>query len=225
MCGRFVLFTTAEALLTAVGGLPGVTDVQAPQGTPGPRYNLAPTQPVPVVRVDGTTARVDPARWGLLPHWKRDGQGPPLINARAETLADKPSFRDAFRRHRCLVPMDGYYEWHDSGDGKVPHLVSPTGGGLLWAAGLWDTGLGQLSTTMVTTDAPEPLAWLHHRVPRLLAAEEVEQWLTGSPEQAAQLLHPSAGELLAGLEVRPVSREVGNVRNDHAGLLAETGLF
>ena len=225
MCGRFVLFTTAEALLAGIGRLPGVTDVQAPQGTPGPRYNLAPTQTVPVVRVGDTTARVDPARWGLFPHWKKDGTGPPLFNARAETLADKPSFRDAFRCRRCLVPMDGYYEWHDTGAGKVPYFVSPTGGGLLWAAGLWDTGLDRLSTTMVTTDAPEPLAWLHHRLPRLLAEEEVEQWLAGSPEQAAELLHPSPGEPVARLSVRPVSREVGNVRNDHAGLLAEAGLF
>lgn len=219
MCGRFVLFTTAESLLDAVGALPGVTEVHAPAGTPGARYNLAPTQVVALVRLHGVTARVDPARWGLLPHWKKDDSGPPLFNARGETVATKPSFRDAFRAQRGLIPMDGYYEWHDDGSGRQPHFVSL--GEVMWAAALWATGLERLSATMVTTESHGPLEWLHNRLPRLLATNEIEQWVTGTPEQAAELLHPTPLDYLERLTVRPVDRAVGNVRNDYAELIAE----
>lgn len=227
MCGRFVLFTTGETLLGAVGGLPGVTEAHAPQGTPSPRYNLAPTQIVPVVRYDGAVASVDPARWGLLPHWKKDESGPPLFNARAETVATKPSFRDAFKRQRCVVPMDGYYEWQDTGQGRVPHFVSLGEGRMLWAAGLWATGLDRLSATIVTTDSLAPMEWLHDRLPRLLAEDEIEQWLTGTPDDATELLHPTPVELLDQLTVRPAAKEVGNVRNDYPELLdaGAGGLF
>lgn len=221
MCGRFVLFTTDESLLTHVGALPGVTEVHAPEGTPGPRYNLAPTQIVPLVRVDGPVARVDPARWGLLPHWKKDDSGPPLFNARGETLATKPSFRDAFRRQRGLIPMDGYYEWHDAGEGKVPHFVTLGEGRIMWAAALWATGLDRLSATIVTTDSTGPLSWLHDRLPRFLAEEEIGQWVSGTPEQAAELLHPTPVAYVGRLGVRPVDRAVGNVRNDYPELISE----
>ena len=225
MCGRFVLFTSDESLLDAVGTLPGVTEVHAPDGTPPPRYNLAPTQIVPLVRLAPPQAQVDPARWGLLPHWKKDDSGPPLFNARGETVATKPSFRDAFRSQRGLIPMDGYYEWHDDGTGRRPYFVSL--GEVMWVAALWATGLDRLSTTMVTTDSHGPLEWLHNRLPRLLATDEIGQWVTGTPEQAAELLHPTPPAYLERLTVRPVDRAVGNVRNDHPGLLEDTadGLF
>ena len=219
MCGRFVLFTSDESLLDAVGTLPGVTEVHAPEGTPGPRYNLAPTQIVPLVRVEPPVAQVDPARWGLLPHWKKDDSGPPLFNARAETVATKPSFRDAFAARRGLIPMDGYYEWHDDGSGRRPHLVST--GEVMWVAALWSTGLDRLSATMVTTASHGPLEWLHDRLPRLLAPAEIGQWVTGTPEQAAELLHPTPLDYLEQFTVRPVDTAVGNVRNDYPELIAE----
>ena len=212
MCGRFVLFTTGEALIDAATRAVG-RRVDAPQGTPGPRYNVAPTQMVPIVRL-GDTAQLDPARWGLLPEWKKDDSGPPLFNARAETVAEKPSFRHAFKGQRCVIPMDGYYEWHE----KKPHFVS-LGDGLMWAAGLWATGLNQLSATMVTTDSVEPVAWLHNRLPRFLTEDEITPWLTGPPDEARELLHPTSMDWVERLSIREVSREVGNVRNDHAGLL------
>lgn len=220
MCGRFVLFT--EALLDHVGQLPGVTEVHAPQGLPGPRYNVAPTQKVPVVRIREELAQVEPARWALLPHWKKDLDGPPLFNARAETLVTKPSFRDAFAAKngsgRCLVPMDGYYEWHDDGTGKRPYFVSRGEGEILWAAGLWATGLDQLSGTVVTTAATEEMAWLHDRLPRFLAPDEVRTWIEGAADDAAELLCPTA---LTGFAVRPADRAVGNVRNDFPELIGE----
>lgn len=218
MCGRFVLFTTSEALIDAAGDLLG--EIHAPQGTPGPRYNLAPTQIVPILR-SGENNTIEPARWGLLPHWKKDDSGPPLFNARAETVAEKPSFRDAFAAQRCLIPMNGYYEWHE----KKPQFVSLGGEDteIMWAAGLWATGRNQLSTTMITTDSTGPIEWLHHRMPRFVTAAEAGRWLSGSVAEATQLLGPTPDELLARFQTRPVATEVGNVRNDHADLIAPGG--
>lgn len=215
MCGRFVLFT--ESLLDEVGELPGVTEVHAPQGTPGPRYNIAPTQPVAIVRVRESLAQVDPARWALLPHWKKDLEGLPLFNARAETVASKPSFRHAFKGQRCLIPMNGYYEWRQEKGGKQPYFVRAEEG-LLWAAGLWDTGLDRLSATIITTAATEEMEWLHHRLPRFLAAEEMRAWLEGSPEEAAELLLPTP---LRGFHTHPADKAVGTVSNDYPELLGE----
>ncbi|RNE48740.1 SOS response-associated peptidase [Corynebacterium alimapuense] len=219
MCGRFVLFTTDESLLSCVGQLPGIKEVHAPAGTPGPRFNLAPTQVVPLVRIDAAVANVEPSRWGLYPHWKKDETGPPLFNARGETVATKPSFRDAFTSQRGLIPMDGYYEWHDGGQGKTAHYVSLGEGNIMWAAALWATGLGRLSSTIVTTAATEPLSWLHNRLPRLLTDNEIEQWTQGSARQAAELLAPTPADYLDRLVVRPVGRAVGNVANDYPELL------
>ena len=216
MCGRFVLFTTGDELLEAVGSLPGITAVHAPDGTPPPRYNIAPTQQVPLVRIDKTEALIDAARWGLLPTWKKDDTGAPLFNARGETVAEKPSFRSAFKARRGLMVLDGYYEWKQEGKGKKPYYVTPHDG-LLYAAALWDTGLDRLSTTMVTTDATENMAWLHHRLPLFLRADEVEQWVHGTPEEALELIHSS--RVASDSEWRPAASEVGNVRNDYPELI------
>lgn len=218
MCGRFVLFTSGHDLYEEVSALPGVTEVQAPDGTPPPRYNIAPTQQVPLIRIDNGTARIDAARWGLLPSWKKDETGPPLFNARGETVAEKPSFRSAFKARRGLMVLDGYYEWKADEAGKTPYYVRPEEG-MLYAAALWETGLDRLSTTMVTTEATENMAWLHHRLPLFLATDEIEQWVNCSEAEAAELLAPSR---VAGSFVwNEADRAVGNVRNDYAGL---TGL-
>ena len=193
MCGRFVLFTSGTDLLDEVATLPSIARVDAPDGTPPPRYNVAPTQQVPLIRFDGEVATLDSARWGLLPSWKKDDSGPPLFNARGETVAEKPSFRSAFKARRGLMVLDGYYEWKD----KQPYFVTPAHG-MLYAAALWETGLDRLSTTMVTTDSVgERMMWLHNRLPLFLARDEIEQWVRGTPEEALELVHPSrvAGEL------------------------------
>lgn len=196
--------------------------MHAPDGTPGPRYNLAPTQVVPIVRVDESLAQVDPSRWGLLPHWKKDDSGPPLFNARSETVREKPSFRDAFTKQRCLIPLDGYYEWAEK---KKPYYVRRGDGKMLWAAGLWATGLGQLSSTMLTTDSGEPVEWLHHRLPRFLADDEIEQWLTGTPDEAGELLHITPAGLREVLEWNEADPDVGKVSNDYPELIQHPGLF
>ncbi|MGP5557271.1 SOS response-associated peptidase [Corynebacterium flavescens] len=218
MCGRFILFT--ESLLAEVGNLPGVGEVHAPQGIPGPRFNIAPTQVVPAVRLREELAQVDPARWGLLPGWKKDESGPPLFNARAETVRSKPSFRAAFKAQRCLIPMNGYYEWHDDGAGKAPYYVT-RGEGLLWAAGLWEEGLERLSATIVTTAATPEMEWLHDRLPRFLGEEEVRTWATGSPEEAASLLAPTG---LEDFSARKADKAVGNVSNDYPALIGTFGV-
>ena len=215
MCGRFVLFTTGDELLDAVGTRPGAGTVDAPDGTPPARYNIAPTQQVPLVRFQEQGALVDAARWGLLPSWKKDETGPPLFNARAETVAEKPSFRSAFKSRRGLMVLDGYYEWKGEKGSKQPYFVRPESG-LLFAAALWETGLDRLSTTMVTTAAAENMAWLHHRLPLFLAADEVEQWVSGTPEEAAELLAPS--RVADTLRWRKADPGVGSVRNEYAEL-------
>ncbi|MCF4006082.1 SOS response-associated peptidase [Corynebacterium uropygiale] len=216
MCGRFVLFQDEESLRHSLDALPGVTETLLPEGAPPPRYNIAPTTTVAAVDLSQPgRAILAPARWGLIPEWKKEISGPPLFNARSETVQDKPSFRGAFARSRCLVPMDGYYEWKD----KQPHFVSLRKGGLLWAAGLYSTALGQLSVTILTTQSQPPLEWLHHRMPRFLQAEEMETWTRGTPQEAAQLLHPSLEPLREQLRTWPVGREVGRASIDHAGLI------
>ena len=139
------------------------------------------------------------------------------MGARAETVASKPSFRHAFKGQRCLIPMNGYYEWHQEEGGKQPYYVRAEEG-LLWAAGLWDTGLDRLSATIVTTAATEEMEWLHHRLPRFLAAEEMRTWLEGSPEEAAELLLPTP---LRGFHTHPADKAVGSVSNDYPELLGE----
>lgn len=215
------MFTTGEALLEQVGALPGVEETLAPDGTPPPRYNIAPTSPVALVRIDGREARVDAARWALLPHWKKDEKGPPLFNARAETVREKPSFRDAFTHGRAVMPLDGYYEWHTTEGGKVPYFVTPPAGEMLWAAALWSTGLGQLSATMITTESAEPVEWLHHRLPRFLRQDEIRQWCGGSPDEAAELLRPAPASLRESLSWRRADKAVGNTRNDYPELIGD----
>lgn len=223
MCGRFVLFS--ETLLDDVAALPGVCDINVPEGMPGPRYNIGPTQKVAAIRIVEGMATVLPARWGLFPHWKKDETGPPLFNARGETVASKPSFRDAFSGKvggRCLIPLDGYYEWHDAGDGdgKYPYFVRRDDGRPLYAAGLWATGLDQLSVTMVTTASAAPLEWLHDRLPRFLADDEMTTWLEGTPEEARDLLEPAPERVREHMQATRVGKEVGNIRNDYPELIA-----
>lgn len=211
-----MLFTTGETLLNAVANGVGSPElpVRAPHGSPRPRYNIAPTTIIPIVRrAEGAEEMlIEPARWGLLPHWKKDLTGPPLFNARAETVAEKPSFRDSYANKRCVIPLDGYYEWHE----KQPYFVRPKDGSMLFAAGLWATGLDQLSATMITTEAVEPMIWLHNRLPRFLTKDEIPQWLDGDDG----LLHPSPNDLVAGLDVTPADPAVGNVRNDFPELIS-----
>jgi putative SOS response-associated peptidase YedK len=181
-----------------------------------PGYNIAPTDPAAVLRADGEGQReLVGMRWGLIPFWaKQKKVGFANINARAETVATKPAFRDAFKRHRCIVPMDGYYEWRTLPDGKQPYLVK--GDEPLAAAGLWDswndpeTGDKLETFTIITTSAAASVQSLHDRMPVFLPFARLDVWL--APDTPAEI----AEKLLLpfdGLRFRPVSRRMSNSKN------------
>jgi putative SOS response-associated peptidase YedK len=177
MCGRFTLFEPDKVLAREFG----VSDF-----APGsPRYNIAPSQPVAAVRAASAGAGRELAllRWGLIPSWSKDPAiGNRLINARAETAREKPSFRSAFRRHRCLVPTNGFYEWQRQERGKQPYFVRMRDERLFAFAGLWDRwespDKGAIETcTILTTAANAVLAPIHDRMPVILSPGEYDRWL------------------------------------------------
>jgi putative SOS response-associated peptidase YedK len=193
----------------------------APRG----RFNLAPADTLPVVAVEGGQRVVVARRWGLVPRWASDPAiGARLINARAETVADKPSFRGAFRRHRCLVPAVAFYEWMTRPDGKAPYAVRRRDGRPMALAGLsstWEGSAGErLDTfTVITTAANDLLRPIHPRMPAIVAREAWDRWLDPATEDLdglRGLLVPWPKDDLAAY---PVGRRVNDARNDGAELL------
>ena len=193
-----------------------------------PRFNIAPTQPIIAITASaggGNAATF--FQWGLVPSWAKDiSSGAKMINARAETVAEKPSFRAAFRRRRCLIPTSGFYEWQKhSNAAKQPFWISAADGGLLTFAGLWESWISadgdELQTaTIITTTANEALAPLHARMPVILGPQNFDAWLDVSDETdtaaALALLRPAPAEITT---TWPVSTRVNNVRNDDASLV------
>lgn len=186
-----------------------------------PRYNIAPSQPVAIVRgAQGGGRELALVRWGLIPSWVKDPRAfKMLINARAETAADKPSFRGAMRHRRCLFPADGFYEWTGQAGAKRPHLIRPRGGGPMALAGLWEHWLGadgsEVETAVIlTVPANREMSALHDRMPAVLAPEHFEAWLdcsAGSALPVAGLLQPARD---GSLEIVEVSRRLNNPRNE-----------
>ena len=219
MCGRFTSGAGAEALGERF-------QVSIPEGY-RERYNLAPTQRVLIVRRSAEAGREAVlARWGLLPHWAKDDRiAYKLINARAETLAEKPAFRSLLARRRCLVAADGFYEWRTGRDGdREPMRFTLRDGEPFAFAGLWtgrvDPVSGDLveSCTIVTTRSNELVSPVHDRMPVILPRELEDEWLDPdiSREHALALLEPFAA---AAMLVAPASRRVNSVRDDDPGLL------
>lgn len=216
MCGRYTLKTDKESLLRALD-LP-------PDAAPGPlppRYNIAPSQLVPVVLDDGGV-RMALYQWGLVPDWAKDPRiGNRLINARRESVAEKPSFRDSFLRRRCLVVADGFYEWHEveKGKPKTPHYIRRKDGKPFTFAGLWArwrrrSGEDLLTCTIITTDANELVGRIHHRMPVIVPPEQRAAWLDAGnrsePELLALLEPHDPGEM----ETYEVTRYVNSPDND-----------
>jgi putative SOS response-associated peptidase YedK len=216
MCGRYELHSNPAAIALAFG-------LEYPPSL-RPRYNVAPTQPVPVVRVNAAGEReLVQMRWGLVPRWARDPSiGTKMINARGETAAAKPSFSTAFRRHRCLLPADGFYEWQPMADGsKRPVLIGLEGGGVFGLAGLYERWLSPqgepLDTcTILTTDANAALRPLHDRMPAIVPREQYARWLDPAEPDPRDLVAPYPAEAMTWW---PVSRRVNNVRNDDASCI------
>jgi putative SOS response-associated peptidase YedK len=191
------------------------------------RFNIAPTQEAPVVRVNGAGEReVAMLRCGLVPFWASDPSiGNRMINARAETLAEKPSFRGAFRSRRCVIPATGFFEWKGEPGRKQPYAITAADQPLFAIAGLWERWQDKSQPdapavetfTIITTDANEAVAAIHDRMPVILPADRVRDWLTAPPAAAQALLAPYAGPIT----VRAVSKQVGNPRNDTPEVLAD----
>lgn len=210
-------------------------------GPGGPDFNVAPTTPVLTVvrrhdrdRSEGTaTRRIRRMRWGLVPSWAKElGAGPVLFNARADTVATKPAFRSSFRSKRCLVPMDGWYEWQvepvaGGKTAKIPYFMSPTDGSRLFMAGLWsvwhDPAAADappvLSATILTTDAVGELERVHDRMPLMLPRRDWDDWLDPDRPADPRLLEAPAADLTAAIEIRRVSRLVNSVRNNGPELI------
>ena len=224
MCGRYVIFSTPEAIrvLFRYGEQPNFP----------PRYNIAPTQPIPIVRLLDGKRSFALMRWGLLPSWVEEPKTfPLLINARGESVLDKPAFCNAVRRRRCLIPTDGFYEWQVGGTGgpKQPYFVRAKRGEdgtapPLAFAGLWETWTGrngeELDTAaIVTTDANRTLSAIHPRMSAFIAPADFDRWLDCDAvpaEEAATLIKPADDTLL---EVYPISPAVNRVANDSEALI------
>lgn len=208
MCGRYTLRVPMREVAEEFG-LFDVPDQP-------PRYNVAPTQPVPAVRAAAGGRELAMLRWGLIPSWADDPSiGNRMINARAETVATKPAFRAAFKSRRCLVVADGFYEWRQFPGGKQPYLIRLRSGRPFGFAGLWERwdrdGEPLESCTILTTTANELMQPLHDRMPVLIPHEHYDDWLKGDTGTAASLLVPFPADRLTAY---PVSRVVNSPRND-----------
>jgi putative SOS response-associated peptidase YedK len=216
MCGRYVL-TVPGDLLASAFGLEEVPEL-------APRYNVAPGQSVPIVRAtEGGRRELAFARWGLIPHWAKEAAiGNRLINARADGVADKPSFRDSFRRRRCLIPADGFYEWQKVGNRKQPWLLRGADGAPLAFAGLWSSWTDPATSrpvetcAIVTTEPNELAATVHDRMPVILLEPARATWLDPRSDRDGllALLVPCPA---ASMVAYPVSTRVNAPSNDDPG--------
>jgi putative SOS response-associated peptidase YedK len=217
MCGRYLIISPPEALRLLFG--------YSEQPNFPPRYNIAPTQPIPVILAENGARRFRLMRWALLPAWvKNPSQFALLINARAETVLEKPAFKNAMKRRRCLVPADGYYEWQSSGRIKQPYFIYRPDRQPIGFAGLMETWLGpngeELDTVAIVTTAASPdLAVLHPRMPVTIAPGDFDRWLNSggvdAEEAAALLTAPDGGEFAW----HAVSTRVNHFANDDAQLI------
>ena len=214
MCGRFAFYSPSEAA-AALFGVDGALQVE-------PRFNIAPTQFVAAIREDSAKQReMVMLKWGLIPSWAKDPKiGNRMINARAETVAEKPSYRAAFKHRRCIVLADGFYEWHRQGDAKIPHYISLNSGEPFGLAALWESWTDRVSgeslqtTTLITTAANVFMQPLHHRMPLILQPEAADDWLAGSAD-----FFNDAADRTPPLRAWPVTKAVNNARNQGESLI------
>ena len=218
MCGRFAFYSPTEAT-AALFGVSKVPEVK-------PRYNIAPTQSIAAVRVGADDSReLALLRWGLIPFWAKEPSiGNRMINARAETVSEKPSFRAAYRKRRCLVLADGFYEWRKEADGKTPYYISLASGEPFAFAGLWedwhakDSDESLQSAAIITTAANDFMSQLHQRMPVVLERDSADRWLDGDDQ-----LLSDAAESSPRFRAWPVDRRVNNARNEGEDLVGAAG--
>lgn len=217
MCGRYRLSRRKQVIEEHFDAIAGEEDWS-------PRFNIAPTQPVPVIRRRSkeSARELSLLRWGMIPSWSTDaGIGVKTINARAETVATTASFRDPFRTQRCILPADGFYEWQRHGKTRQPYCFEVGDGGVFGFAGLWDTwidphGHPVESCTILTTTPNALIAGIHDRMPVILHPDDYDSWLTPAPGQfansALRLLIPFSGPMRR----YPVSTRINHVQNEDA---------
>ncbi|MEO0371370.1 MAG: SOS response-associated peptidase [Pseudomonadota bacterium] len=216
MCGRFAVTLPSDAMAQLFAARPSndLPDV--------PNFNICPTNSVHVVTSEDGARALQSFRWGFLPHWyKTPNDGPLLINARSETIAEKPAFKSAARTRRCLIPATGFYEWTKDPEGnRLPWYISPTDDGPLAFAGVWQSwGKGEThlkTCAIVTTAANKKMATIHHRSPVILRAEDWPLWLGEAGHGAATLMHAEAEE---ALQFWRVDKAVNSNRATGAGLM------
>ena len=217
MCGRFGFAVPKSEVMAHF-------EAQAFRGDYMERYNVAPTQSSPVVIAPDGNREIEMMRWGLIPSWVKDlKKQSPLINARAETITEKPSFRSSFKSRRCLVPATGFYEWSQvgKGNGKAPYWIYKTDEGLFAFAGIWsEWGVGEdliRSFSIITTGANDKLKALHHRMPVILDPEDYSRWLDPAQNDPVSLLNAYPSERMAFHEV---SLRVNSPKNDDSECMA-----
>jgi len=219
MCGRFAFFSPRETVTELFG-------VDIPLEF-HPRYNITPSQPVVAIRADdGGKPSLAMLRWGLIPSWARDPKiGQRLINARAETVHEKPSFRAAFKRRRCVILADGFYEWRKNADGKQPYFIAANDRAPFAMAGLWERWTAQdepMETCTIITRAASPVMQpLHARMPVILSVQHALQWISPNDRDVSALRQEIAVGAEAQLTYWAVSRDVNNPRNDSADLILD----
>jgi putative SOS response-associated peptidase YedK len=217
MCGRIVITSAPEALRQLFGYIE--------QPNFPPRYNVAPTQPIPVVVFENGVRHFRLMRWGLIPAWVKDPREfTLLINARSETVTEKPAFKNAIRRRRCLVPADGYYEWTTTGKHKQPYFIHPGDGVPVGFAAVAETWVGpngeEVDTVaIITTAASSAMAMLHDRVPVTIAPEDYARWLDCSEDNAGPIMTLLEAPPDGQFGWHPVGSDVNRVANDNAQLV------
>jgi putative SOS response-associated peptidase YedK len=219
MCGRYASTRSSTDLATLFDALDTTDEALVPD------YNLAPTDPAPIVRMSASVGArvVAVARWGLVPAWSADARGGArMINARAETVATSRAFASSFERRRCLVPADGWYEWAREAGRKQPYFMTRRDGEPLVFGGIWSTWGTQsaqlLTFSVITLPATGELTQVHDRMPLVLPPDLWSAWLREG--EALGLLGPPAEDYAAGIELRMVSNAVSDVRNDGPSLIA-----
>ncbi|WP_086828459.1 SOS response-associated peptidase [Allokutzneria sp. NRRL B-24872] len=236
MCGRFATTRDPDSLAAEFDAVDGTEGLAG-----GADYNVAPTKHVPAIVTrhprdaegepdpDSVVRSVRMMRWGLVPMWAKDlSVGSRMINARVESAAEKPAFRKAFARRRCLIPADGWYEWQVDGDRKQPFFMTPEDGSVLAIAGVWETWRSPKSSAdelpvvtfaVLTRDSFGQLAEVHDRMPVMLPQHAWAAWLDPDSADPSELVAEPDEALYAGLELRPVATKVNSVRNNGPELL------
>ena len=219
MCGRFTQERPASELAEIFGAEPLSDD-------PGEHFNVAPTDDALVIVQRDDRRAVTGYRWGLIPHWATDARsGSRMINARAETLTASPAFRDAFRRKRCLVPVDSFYEWKREGTVRQPYRIVRRDGRPLVLAGLWagwrdpSTETVRRTFTIVTTTPNDAIAGLHDRMPVIVPDDAWDRWLDPRPADPGELLSLLVPSDAVDLDIYAVGRAVNDVRRDGPELI------